>query len=85
MAAAMVGVAAMAPSFAQGGLLPASPLESPAVGVRKKERRALAGVPLRFRRCRNAPERRKLRANRLHISKRVKRRHRRARKGGGRG
>lgn len=45
----------------------------------RRAKRALASAPARYRRSRNAPHRRGLRANRLHVSRRVRRRHRRAR------
>ena len=44
---------------------------------RDKARRALASAPARYRRSKNAPTKRKLKANRLHVSRRVRRKHRR--------
>jgi hypothetical protein len=49
------------------------------VGSARRAKRALASTAARYRRSRNAPHRRSLRANRLHVSRRTRRRHRRAR------
>jgi hypothetical protein len=47
-------------------------------GVRRKQRKSLASVPARYRRGKRAQAKPKRRANRLHISRRVRRKHRRA-------
>lgn len=44
----------------------------------KRQKTAASEAAPRYRRSKNPPTKRKLRANRLHTSKRVRRRHRRA-------
>ena len=48
-------------------------------GSTRRAKRALASTPARYSRSRNAPQRRSLHANRPHVSRRTRRRHRRAR------
>lgn len=53
--------------------------EGPLDGFEAFTTRSLGYKPAQFRRSKNRPTKRKLRSNRLHVSKRVRRRHRRAR------
>jgi len=53
--------------------------EAPRPSSKPAKRRVVSPMaPVRYRRSRNAPPKRKLRANRLHVSKRTRRKHRRA-------
>jgi hypothetical protein len=56
-----------------------APVELAAVpSARRKKKPALAAMPDRYRRSRGAPAKPRRRPNRMHISKRVRRKHRRA-------
>ncbi|HYC94876.1 MAG TPA: hypothetical protein VEB39_04175 [Sphingomicrobium sp.] len=63
------------------GFLPAAIVEAETgaeATVRRKQRRTLANAPARYRRGKRAQAKPQRRSNRLHISKRVRRKHRRA-------
>ncbi|HYD12729.1 MAG TPA: hypothetical protein VEC11_07765 [Allosphingosinicella sp.] len=68
--------------------IPAAAMQSKAVLSKEAQpssQRRMRGLvfgdwtPPRYRRSKNPPDRRRLRTNRLHISRRVRRRHRRRR------
>ena len=76
---------AMVCIFAAGPALitPAGPMflveeERGGPQVPNRQRKALASAPTRWRRGKRAPAKPKRHSNRLHISKRVRRKHRRA-------
>jgi hypothetical protein len=76
---AFLGAMFASPIMAQPAIMPAPTsvtLSAPA--ERRRRRFSAPDMAPRYRRSRNAPTRRRLRANRLHMSRRVRRRHRRA-------
>lgn len=77
MASSLLAVSGMfAPSAAAPAVVPAQPKKQ--LKAVKRQKTAEAVDAPKYRRSKNPPTRRKLRANRLHISKRVRRKHRRA-------
>ena len=79
LGASMLACAAAVPAVAQvdaRAVVPAVPKKM--VRAAKRQRTAEATYAPQWRRSKNPPTRRRLKANRLHVSKRVRRRHRRA-------
>ncbi len=74
LAAPLFGFAPAA--AASRAILPAAPKKQ--VRAAKRQRLALPTLAPVHRRSKNPPTKRKLKSNRLHISKRVRRKHRRA-------
>ena len=83
MAAAMLMVGAAAPMAASHGgpraTLPATPKKQRK--AMKRQKAAQVDVAPQYRRSKNPPTKRRLKANLRHVSKRVRRKHRRARRG----
>ena len=77
--AAMIGVVMSLPASSAIHHAIAPEASSRTAGSVRRAKRALASTPARYRRSRNAPHRRTLRTNRLYVSRRTRRRHRRAR------
>lgn len=81
-AAAMMmapGIGIMSAAADVPAVMPRAPKKQ--LKAAKRQQRQAIDVAPSYRRSRNPPPKRKLKANRLHVSKRVRRRHRRARRG----
>jgi hypothetical protein len=76
LALACAPAMAIAPGFE--AIAPRAPKKQ--IKAAKRARMAEAGAAPVYRRSKNAPPKRKLKANRLHVARRTRRRHRRARR-----
>lgn len=72
IAAAFASVPTMIP------MLPSQELELRLEAIKHRKKAAVASAPVKYRRGRRLQAKPKKRANRMHISKRVRRKHRRA-------